>query len=390
MKYQPKMSNKKSLEIHNQNLLALYQRKEFKNAKDLAFEITKKFPKNNLSWQVLFSIFINEEKLDEAHKAISQVVKINPLDFKALSNLGSVLFRIGLIEESISTFKKVLEIDNNNFNAYVNLGVIYHNKNQLKKAEKSYLNAIEINPNSAICYNNFGNTLKDLNKINDAESNYNKALELDPNYEKAKDNLELLFKEKKILKLLKDNNFKNKNKVKLVNNPYIEIRKVEKNLISSLYKIQSTELKKTEGGPLFGNGNTTDYQLFENNFKNLDNIKKDLIKVMKKSVNSDICIADSFLNILREDSGSYPHTHILPFDENNNLTNQKFSLVYYVSVGDQNASNPGVFKMEDPPQEILPNEGTIIIIPASRKHSAIYNGKIDRLMIGINFYSYNC
>jgi hypothetical protein len=28
----------------------------------------------------------------------------------------------------------------------------------------------------------------------------------------------------------------------------------------------------------------------------------------------------------------------------------------------------------------------IIIIPASRKHSAIYGGKTDRIMIGINFY----
>ena len=32
-------------------------------------------------------------------------------------------------------------------------------------------------------------------------------------------------------------------------------------------------------------------------------------------------------------------------------------------------------------------EGMIAIFPASRKHSAVYNGKTDRVMIGINFYS---
>ena len=110
---------------------------------------------------------------------------------------------------------------------------------------------------------------------------------------------------------------------------------------------------------------------------------------MREAVNSEVYIAESFLNILKENSGSHPHTHIMPFDKNNNLIKNKFSLVYYVSIGDQKSSKPGIFKLENPIQEILPKDGTIIIIPANRVHSAVYNGKIDRLMIGINFYSIN-
>ena len=41
----------------------------------------------------------------------------------------------------------------------------------------------------------------------------------------------------------------------------------------------------------------------------------------------------------------------------------------------------------NPNKEILPINGMVMIIPADRKHSAIYNGKIDRVMIGVNFYS---
>ena len=33
-------------------------------------------------------------------------------------------------------------------------------------------------------------------------------------------------------------------------------------LVSDLYKINSLELNKTEGGPLFGNGKTTNYQFW--------------------------------------------------------------------------------------------------------------------------------
>ena len=96
---------------------------------------------------------------------------------------------------------------------------------------------------------------------------------------------------------------------------------------------------------------------------------------------------DSFFNILKDGGGSIPHTHLNSFDRSKELVNQKYSLSYYLSIGDQNCSEPGVFKLSDPDEEILPSEGTILIFPADRAHSAFYNGKKDRVMIGINFYS---
>ena len=75
------------------------------------------------------------------------------------------------------------------------------------------------------------------------------------------------------------------------------------------------------------------------------------------------------------------------FDKTFNLDKQKYSLTYYLDVGDQNCKEPGILKMYDPYVEILPSEGTIVIIPAFRKHSATYDGKKDRVMIGVNFYS---
>ena len=61
--------------------------------------------------------------------------------------------------------------------------------------------------------------------------------------------------------------------------------------------------------------------------------------------------------------------------------------MYYLSVGDQSCSEPGTLKLYDPEEDILPDKGMIIIIPATRQHSAVYNGKTDRVMIGVNFYS---
>ena len=383
------MINNKSLEKNINNLLTYYKTKDFRKAKELANVLIKQFPKNNLSWQILSYINLETGKLNEAREALINAIKIDPKDYKALINLGLIFFKLGQFEKSISTFKKVLELNKDNFSAFVNLGVVYQKKNDLKNAEINYLKAIKINSTSSIVFNNLGNTLKDLNKLYEAEKNYNKALEIDPNYIKASQNLNLLVNERKILNIINSNKSKKKYKIKYLKNPFIERRKVETSLISDLYKINSLELKKTDGGPLFGNGKTTNYQLFENNKKILNVVEQDLTRIMKEAVGSEIHIAESFLNILKEDSGSFPHTHIMPFDQNNDLVNKKFSLVYYVSVGDQNASKPGLFKLENPKEEILPKDGTIIIIPADRIHSAVYNGKIDRLMIGVNFYSLN-
>ena len=379
----------KSLDTYTKELLTYYQNKDFSKAQDLANLMIKKFPKNNLSWQILSFIYLEKEKLNDAHEALNEASKIDPKDFKVLINLGLILFKLGLYEKSILAFKKVLEINKDNFSAYINLGTVYQKKNDFKNAELNYLKAIKINPNKSIVYNNLANTLKDLNRLDEAELNYEKALKIDPNYKKAFENLKLLTREKEILKKINKVKIKKNKNQCLLQDPFIATREVEKDLVSNLYKINSLELNKTEGGPLFGNGKTTNYQLFENNSPILNTLKRDLVEIMKGAVSSEVYIAESFLNILKEDSGSYPHTHIMPFDKNNNLTKKKFSLVYYISVGDQNSSKPGLFKLENPKEEILPKDGTIIIIPADRIHSAVYNGKIDRLMIGVNFYSLN-
>ena len=83
------------------------------------------------------------------------------------------------------------------------------------------------------------------------------------------------------------------------------------------------------------------------------------------------------------------HQHLNKLDrtEGLNLYKQKYVLQYYLRVGDQDCSEPGLYKLYEPDEEILPSEGMIIVIPAERMHSAVYGGDKDRVMIGINFYA---
>ena len=87
--------------------------------------------------------------------------------------------------------------------------------------------------------------------------------------------------------------------------------------------------------------------------------------------------------------GLTPHCHLSEVDKDIKLglEKQKYSLVYYLAVGDQECSEPGILRLYEPNEDILPRNGMVVIFPANRMHSAIYGGKTDRVMIGVNFYS---
>ena len=158
-----------------------------------------------------------------------------------------------------------------------------------------------------------------------------------------------------------------------------------------LYKINSQELNKTsESDARFGNGTCSlDFNFFDYSDPIIKRVETDLTKIMMEAVKTPIFIYDSFFNILGAGGGTIPHRHVssLDLDPMLNLYQQKFSLVYYLSVGDQNCDDPGILKFHDPDANILPYDGMVAIFPANRKHSAIYGGEKDRVMIGINFYS---
>ena len=310
----------------------------------------------------------------------------------------------GRLKEAEQLYRSILKIHPEHLTVMNNLGLILHHYSKFDEAEASYRKAIELKPDYQLAHNNLGNTLKDLGRFDEAEASYRKAIELKPDHVDAHNNLGILLKEKRLLSKIeqaKKSEIKTKisffkkvptklfrSDLRLTSNPFISNRKVEAELISQLYKINSKKLDDVDPGYLrYGNGRSSDYELFENNFSTIKTVEKDLINIMKEAVKSDIFIMESFFNIFQTGSGIVFHNHLTNFDNTHGLFNQKFSLTYYLDIGDQNCSEPGTLKLQDPDKEILPSEGMIVIFPASRKHSATYGGEKDRVMIGVNFYS---
>ena len=378
--------------------------REYQKAKDYFEKVIKINPNYADAHYNLGNIFNNLGEYQKAKSCHEKVIELNPNYVNAHNNLGNIFRELGRKQKAKECFEKAIEINPNYVNAHNNLGNIFKGLGEKQKAKECFVKAIEINPNYAIAHNNLGNIFKDLGEYQKAKDCYEKAIKIDPNYADAHKNLGILLKQKRLLSKIEQakkseiktsigffkKNHKNlyKSDLRLTSNPFISNRKVEAELISQLYKINSKKLDDVDPGYLrYGNGKSSDYELFENNFSTIKTVEKDLINIMKKTVKSDIFIMESFFNIFQTGSGIISHNHIVNFDVTHGLLDQKFSLTYYLDIGDQSCDEPGVLKLQDPDREILPSEGMIVIFPASRNHSATYGGKKDRVMIGVNFYS---
>ncbi len=362
-------------------------------------------------------------KLKEAELFIRKAIELNPEYALGYSNLGGILNSLGKLKEAEFFIRKAIELNPNEAELYSNLGGILNSLGKLREAEFFIRKAIELNPEYANAHYNLGNILRKLKKLSEAEISFKKAIKLQPNFFEAHRDLGIclyllkdidsalkyitkayfLDKKNRTNKLLLsifqgEQNINDKNSEKnssesssiksdsnlnliTINLP------VDKKLVKDLYSIKARN-QEIYQFPTFGDACGSDYKLFERSELSIDNFKKQLIVIAKNSLKSDIFISDSFFTIFRSGGGLISHDHLNKIDriEGLNIAKKKFSLVYYLSVGDQTCDEPGILKLENPNQEILPFNGLIIIFPAKRKHSVFYKGEKDRIIIGVNFY----
>ena len=374
-------------------------------------------------------------KLEAAEASYKQATASKPNYAEAHYRLGIIQQGFSKVEEAEASFRQAIVSKPDYAEAFNNLGkILWFNciksetqqvLTKLEEAEAIYKQAIALKPDYAEAFNNLADTLKELGRLEEAEASYRQAIALKPDYAEAHSNLgkfiylngdidsalESIEKANHINPKLRTNELllrvlrarqarenkvvsvNNKNNsdfdIGLTSNPLIVNRPVEAELIANLYEMKSIGLDKMLT-PRFGAGRwSSHYLLFEDDRSIIKTVAEDLSNIMRKAVKSDIYIDDSFFNILGAGGGLVPHNHIglVDKDPGLSLTSQKYSLVYYLTIGNQDSSEPGILKLYDPSEDILPSVGMITIFPANRNHSVIYGGEKDRVVIGVNFYS---
>ena len=378
-----------SIEIKMDEAKNLLLSGKLEESKDIFQDIIKNQPFHYKAHTNIGAINFQLGKLDSAELSFKSAIKYNPKFEIAFFNLGITQKKLGKLNDAEISFKEAINLKQDYIDAITNLGMLLIEKNKLNDAEECFIKITNYKPEFAEAYYNLGIIYGKLSRFDLAEVNYKKTLELKPEFVDADYNLRKIYRQNKFLSSIeqyKKENNKSDIHPGLNVNPYISIREVESNLIEELYKVNTMDLDKTSD-VRYGNGKCSNYELFDNKSLILDKVEKDLIEIMSAAVKSEIFIIESFFNILRAGSGLKSHNHINDFDTKHNFINKKYSLTYYLSVGDQKCAEPGILKLYDPDHEILPSPGTIVIFPADRLHSSTYGGTKDRVMIGVNFYT---
>ena len=363
-------------------------------------------------------------RLNEAEVSLRQAIVLKPNYPEAHNNLGNALKEQGRLDEAEASYRQAIVLKPGYANAHSNLGATLQELGRLDEAEASYIQAIALKPNYAEAYSNLGVTLQELGRLEEAEESLKHAITLKPDFalahygltkvlynmsykdsalesikkayvidHKSKD-FSLLLSVLQARKARESTEVGAKNIITsncLIIPPSIilELNKsVEQELIAYLYSRKLLDLNK-EKDPSFGDTRGSRYDLFEDNHPTIQKLALDLNSILMKTFNSDVFIKDSFFSIFGAGGGTDRHHHIGKNDKDStfSLAKQKYALVYYLSVGDQDCTEPGILKFYEPNQEILPTKGLITIFPADRHHSSFYDGNKDRVIVGVNFYT---
>ena len=360
-------------------------------------------------------------KLQDAESSLNKAIQLNPNYADAHYNLASILNSIGKRQEAELSLRKVINLNPNHAKAHYSLGIILRDIGKFKEAEILTRKAIGIEPNFGNAYTSLGIILRAFRKLEEAEIILKKAIQLEPSYEayfayasclfeKKEFNLSIenlekakeIIKDKSLslitdisIKIIKSDKIKsvsyneNDDQKKLFDKKIDRLifnREVEDKLISYLFTIKTNQLDKSND-TRYGKGVCSDFFLFNDSSPIISKLAIDIEDICKKELGlKEIFIIDSFFNIFISGSGQPPHRHISFRDINFNLTLKKYSLVYYLDVGDQCGDEPGILKLHKPEEDILPRKGMIVIIGADRYHSVVYKGNKKRVMIGVNFY----
>ena len=328
-------------------------------------------------------------RLDEAKASYTQAIALKPDFAEAHSNLGNTLKELGRLDEAEAVSPRATALKLDYAEAHYNLGLTLQELGKLEEAEASYTQAITLKPDYAGAHSILGCLMYEKGDVDSALHYFEKAFEFDSKLRVNELRLKAL-KARATRGGMAGNSVthsKGESESKLNSNPLILSRAVEIELIEKLYEMASRTFETTKDAR-FGTGSCSlNFQLFEDESSIIKTVSSDLIRILSDVVKSKVYVFDSFFNILGAGGGSKPHDHVGNHDNSMDLWKQKYSLVYYLSVGDQDCSEPGVLKFYSPDEDILPCEGMMVIVPATRQHSAIYGGKTDRVMIGVNFYS---
>jgi len=129
---------------------------------------------------VFFNTAIIKNKIGDKEDALTfydKALKLDPKNLDIYQNKSAIFEDLGYFDLALDQINIVLQSMPNNDHALANRGNIYQNKFEYDLAKKDYLAALEINPSNTEILINLGNVLKHLGEYKESELTFLDALD---------------------------------------------------------------------------------------------------------------------------------------------------------------------------------------------------------------------
>ncbi|WP_392533022.1 tetratricopeptide repeat protein [Nostoc sp. C117] len=140
----------------------------------------------------LFAQAVNyhqQQQFDRALTTYRQILAIDPKYIDALTNLGSLLKRLGQVEEAIAIYRQGLALKPESAETWFNLGNALQEIGQLEAAESAFKQTLQLKPNLGVAHFKLAKVLQEQEKLIQAVDCYRQAIDLMPDSAQAYTNL---------------------------------------------------------------------------------------------------------------------------------------------------------------------------------------------------------
>ena len=142
------------------NLIKLFQDRQYVDAEKLSLSITEEFPKHPFAWKVLGAILKQKGRISESLIVCQKSVQLDPQDAKAHNNLAIILLLQNRLKEAETSLRQAIELKPDLAEAHNNLGVILQKHRKFNEACSAYIQAINCNQDFTDAYENLGMAIK--------------------------------------------------------------------------------------------------------------------------------------------------------------------------------------------------------------------------------------
>ena len=185
--YRKAIELKPASSILHYNLGVLYlEKKDFESAirsykKALQYDPYNKKIKLMLGdvLQQKGKLYGSRESLQEAERIFDEMVRTEPFDCNAHTNLGKVLQDQKKYAEAMACYRKALELNPSFDEAHFSLADALHELGNFDDSIRHYQMAVKVNPMFRDAYNNLGVVLSDRNRLDEAIESFESVLRLD-------------------------------------------------------------------------------------------------------------------------------------------------------------------------------------------------------------------